>query len=111
MAGGDKTAGEAEAIHDKIAEEVAERVDEFIVDPSIEAILEAVDRVDEEANEIIVEKLSLIRLLRLLLIKLPEAKRSKPVVKIEVIHFKIFAVLFDPIIKVVDESRVIISRS
>ena len=40
-----------------------------------------------------------------------EAKRSKPVVKIEVIHFKIVAVLFDPIIKVVDESCVIISRS
>ena len=31
------------------------------------------ERVDEEADEIIVEKLSLIRLLRLFLIKLPEA--------------------------------------
>ena len=30
---------------------------------------------DEEADEIIVEKLSLIRLLRLLLIKLPEARQ------------------------------------
>ena len=40
-----------------------------------EAIYEAVERVDEEADEIIVEKLSLIRLLRLLLIKLPEARQ------------------------------------
>ena len=40
-----------------------------------------------------------------------EANRSKPIVKIEVIHFKIVGVLFDPIIKVIEESRVIISRS
>ena len=33
------------------------------------------ERVDEETDEIIVEKLSLIRLLRLLLIKLPEARQ------------------------------------
>ena len=32
-------------------------VDEFFVDPSIEAIREAVDRVDEEADEIIVEEI------------------------------------------------------
>ena len=46
MAGRDKTAGEAEAIHDKIAEEVAELL--------VEQPTEAVERVDEEANEIIV---------------------------------------------------------
>ena len=40
-----------------------------------EAVYEAAERVDEEADEIIVEKLSLIRLLRLLLIKLPEARQ------------------------------------
>ena len=40
-----------------------------------EAIYEAVERVDEETDEIIVEKLSLIRLLRLVLIKLPEARQ------------------------------------
>ena len=33
------------------------------------------ERVDEETDEIIVEKLSLIRLLRLVLIKLPEARQ------------------------------------
>ena len=45
----DKTAGEAEAIHDKIAEEAA---DDNTVDPYIElAVLEAVDRIDEEADE------------------------------------------------------------
>ena len=46
----DKTAGEAEAIHDKIAEGIAE----LLVDPSTEAILEAEERIGEEANEIIV---------------------------------------------------------
>ena len=47
----DKTA-RAEAIHDKIAEEAA---DDNTIDPSIElAVPEAVDRVGEEANEIIV---------------------------------------------------------
>ena len=52
MAVRDKIAGEAEAIHDKIAEEAA---DDNTIDPSIElAVPEAVDRVGEEANEIIV---------------------------------------------------------
>ena len=50
----DKTA-RAEAIHDKIAEEAA---DDNTIDPYIElAVLEAVDRIDEEADEDIVEKI------------------------------------------------------
>ena len=53
----DKTAEEGEAIHDKIARDEAvhdntagERVEEFTVDPSIEAILEAAERIDEEVK-------------------------------------------------------------
>ena len=53
----DKTAEEGEAIHDKIARDEAvhdntagERVEEFTVDPSIEAILEATERIDEEVE-------------------------------------------------------------
>ena len=64
----DKTA-RAEAIHDKIAGEVVELLAEQpieatldnTVDPSIEwAVPEAVDRVGEEANEIIVEEIIII---------------------------------------------------
>ena len=51
----DKTAREAEAIHDKIAEEVA---DDNTIDPFVElAVLEAADRIDEEADEDIVEEI------------------------------------------------------
>ena len=81
----DKIAG-GEAIHDKIAEGVAkllveppietvidkiagggaandntagERVEELTIDPSVElAVLEAVQRVDEEADEIIIDKIA-----------------------------------------------------
>ena len=42
----DKIAGR-EAVLDKIA---GERVEEFTVDPSIEAILEAAERIDEEVK-------------------------------------------------------------
>ena len=52
----DKIAG-GEAVHDKIARDEAvhdntagERVEEFTVDPSIEAILEAAERIDEEVK-------------------------------------------------------------
>ena len=61
----DKTAEEGEAIHDKIARDEAvhdntagERVEEFTVGPSIEAIPEAADRVDEEADEDIIDKIA-----------------------------------------------------
>ena len=42
----DKIAGD-EAVHDNTA---GERVEEFTVDPSIEAILEAAERIDEEVK-------------------------------------------------------------
>ena len=58
----DKIAG-GEAVHDKIARDEAvhdntagERVEEFTVDPSIEAILEAAERIDEEAGEVFIEE-------------------------------------------------------
>ena len=53
----------------------AEKFEESNIELFVEAVYEAAERVDEEADEIIVEKLSLIRLLRLLLIKLPEARQ------------------------------------
>ena len=65
MADRDKTAREAEAIHDKIAEEVA---DDNTIDPFVELVVLAADRVGEEADEDIVEKLSSIQVLRRLLI-------------------------------------------
>ena len=54
MADRDKTA-RAEAIHDKIAEEAA---DDNTIDPFVElVVLEAADRVDEEADKNIVEEI------------------------------------------------------
>ena len=66
MADRDKTAREAEAIHDKIAEE--EAADDNTIDPFVELVVLAADRVGEEADEDIVEKLSSIQVLRRLLI-------------------------------------------
>ena len=51
-----------------------------------------------------------VRLPKIYLVEF-EANRSKPVVKTEVIHFKIVVLFFDPLIKVIDESHVIISPS
>ena len=55
----DNTAGESEAIRDKIAggeaadDTAGERVEELTIDPFVElAVLEAVDRNDEEASEV-----------------------------------------------------------
>ena len=64
----DKTAGESEAIRDKIAggeaahdNTAGERVREFTVDPFVGlAVLEAVDRVDEEADEDTIDKIARI---------------------------------------------------
>ena len=55
------------AVRDKFAGDKA--INDNTIDPSIElAILEAVDQIDEEADEDIVEKLSSIQVLRRLLI-------------------------------------------
>ena len=75
MADRDKTA-RAGAIHDKIAEEVVEFLAEHpieatldnTIDLSIELVVLAADRVNEETDEDIVEKLSSIQVLRRLLI-------------------------------------------
>ena len=68
----DKIAG-GEAAHDNTA---GEQVEELTVDPSVElAVLEAAERIDGEAGEVSSKKLSLIRLLSLQLIKLPEARQ------------------------------------
>ena len=64
MADRDKTA-RAGAIHDKIAEEAP---DDNTIDPFVELVVLAADRVGEEADEDIVEKLSSIQVLRRLLI-------------------------------------------
>ena len=51
----DKTAGESVAIHDKIAEE--EAADDNTIDPFIELVVLAADRVDEKADEITIEEI------------------------------------------------------